>query len=602
MASDPPAALPTGSDDALQLIVDQVTDIAGWGVAALGVVRGDKVEMAAVAGDDEARAELLGTSVSLDYIVSEMAAGDDWGRFSFVPHGRTDSDIEDWGWVPEHQGVEAEDAWHPHDLLCAALRDGRGEIRGTLPVDIPPGGRRPGPENRALLDKYAGQAERALLAALGREELAEQVRLAETARQVVRDALGQRSLGSLFATVEPALVEGFRAFGVWIQTFDDFVTGTGPGTRPAPAGGVESVHQAEPDPAGAGTTFALPRVLVDVARDAARQAWADREVLVLGRRTPPSWVPEQAASAVLADLDSVGVGSLLLVPIGVVEECLGMLVLARHGQEQEWTEIETSAALMVGRDLGSAIYSVRAYEREHQLVEELRALDSYKSELIATVSHELKSPLTAILGHLEILQGDTSLPAHVRSSHAVMDRGAQRLGTLVEDLLLLSKVNDPSTPLDLRPVDVRTLAHEVADLLRVNADQRGVRLAVQAPERAVLVPGDPDELERALTNLVSNAIKYTPSGGAVTVSITPRGEDEVEVACTDEGIGISPADQGRLFAEFFRSTNPQALAEPGTGLGLTIVARIVGRHGGRIALESTLGRGSTFRITLPAAR
>ena len=112
---------------------------------------------------------------------------------------------------------------------------------------------------------------------------------------------------------------------------------------------------------------------------------------------------------------------------------------------------------------------------------------------------------------------------------------------------------------------------------------------------------DEEGLERVLTNLVGNAVKYSPRGGRVTVTVSgyDTSGDEVEIAVSDEGIGISADDQAHLFTEFFRSTNPDALAEPGTGLGLAISARIVTGHGGRITVDSALGAGSTFRVFLP---
>jgi len=116
----------------------------------------------------------------------------------------------------------------------------------------------------------------------------------------------------------------------------------------------------------------------------------------------------------------------------------------------------------------------------------------------------------------------------------------------------------------------------------------------------VLALGDADELDRVCANLVSNAVKYTPEGRSVTVSLARVG-DQVVLECSDEGIGISTSDQEQLFTEFYRSSNPEAIAQPGTGLGLAIVSRIVGRHHGRIEVESSLGKGSTFRVYLPAA-
>ena len=156
-------------DDALQLIADGVTDIAGFGVAVLGVVRGDQVEMVAVAGDDDASRELLGALMPLRFIVDEMDRAEDWGRLKFVPHGGSATNPEEWIWIPDIEVSDEPDAWHPLDLLFAPLCDEDGAIRGTLSIDLPADGRRPGPEQRRLLNIYAEQAERALLSVLARE-------------------------------------------------------------------------------------------------------------------------------------------------------------------------------------------------------------------------------------------------------------------------------------------------------------------------------------------------------------------------------------------------------------------------------------------------
>jgi len=141
---------------------------------------------------------------------------------------------------------------------------------------------------------------------------------------------------------------------------------------------------------------------------------------------------------------------------------------------------------------------------------------------------------------------------------------------------------------------------EVVDMLSVSAKTGGVELATELPTAPLLVRGDASELDHVVANLVGNAVKYTHDGGRVTVSLRRIG-DEVVLQVTDTGIGISAADQEQLFTEFFRSSNPEAVAQPGTGLGLAIVRRIVDRHGGRVNLASELGAGSTFRVALPAA-
>ncbi|WP_244930278.1 GAF domain-containing sensor histidine kinase [Nocardioides sp. W7] len=585
-APEPAARVVTRSgsgDDALQLIAEGVTAIAGWGVAAISVVRDDgQMQVMAVAGSEDARRQLEGIRTPTEKLLNELEKADDWGMLKFVPHERLDLGEGEWGWVPDIEPLDVPDAWHPMDLLVAPLRDQDGTLRGSLSIDLPADGRRPGPDQRRVLEAYAEQAARAVLTALEREELAAQVRLADTARRIVRQASGQRSLEHILETSRPALVEGFRALGMWIQTFDEDGLGKG------------SIYSAD------GTVVVLPDELVTIAETAARGLWTEQQVTVIAEGRPLGPLTPQQGRMIVDFLTSIDVGSILFVPLGAGHECLGNLVLTRPLYAPDWTETEAAAALDVGRDLGGAILNVRAYEREHQLVKQLQELDTYRSQLIATVSHELKNPLTSVLGHLEILESVDGLPGPVRTSLTAMERGARRLGRVVDDLLLLAQVGDPDNLVVARPVDLRTIVEDVVELTAVEAERRQLSVEVLAGAEQVLASGDAVELDRVVSNLVSNALKYTPEGGHISVSVT-RTDDQVELVCTDEGLGISPEDQDQLFTEFFRSSNPAAVAQPGTGLGLAIVSRIVRRHGGRIAVESELGKGSTFRVFLPAA-
>lgn len=564
---------------ALQLIAEGVTELAGFGVAAIGVVRDDGLETVAVAGSDEARDQLIGSRIPMEVIEAEIKAGDDWGPLRFVPHDRLE--VVDWGWVPDLEPTDDPDAWHPLDALLAPLYDETGILRGLLSIDLPDDGRRPGAAQRRVLEKYAEQAGRAVLTALQREDLAEQVRLSNAAREIVRHASGQPSLDKVLDECREALVEGFRAVGMWIQIFDEDGQGSG-------------AFYASDD-----WELVLPPELIAIARRSAARAWAQQTVYVVApdRHTPD--LTEEHRRQILDFLGGLGVDSVLFVPLGAGRENLGSLVLTRTAGDPEWTETEANAALDIGHDLGRAVLTARNFEREHRLVKELRTLDAYKSQLIATVSHELKNPLTAILGHLELLES-TEVESQTRTSLSAMDRGARRMQRVVDDLLMLAQVGDPDNPVEPRPVDLHAIIADVVDLTAVAADQRRIKVSVEAPDEPVLALGDHDELDRLVSNLLSNAVKYTPEDRAVTVALAQRG-DLIELAFQDEGIGISEPDLEQLFTEFFRSTNPEAVAQPGTGLGLAIVARIVERHRGRIEVESELGTGSTFRVFLPAA-
>ena len=573
------------SREALQLIAEGVTQLAGFGIASITVVRNGMLESVAVAGNEQAKAELDGTSTPVARVEAELEKADDWGLLRFVPHERLDPGLGDtWGWVPDIDPIDdAPDAWHPLDLLIAPLYDDEGELRGCLAMDLPVDGRRPGEAQRALLNKYAEQAGRAVVVALEREELTERVRLAEAARTIVRQATAQLSLERIVADIREALVEGFRAAGMWIQTFS--TGGDGPG----------HIYSAT------GTDVVLGPELITIAEHAAQEGWRNQAAAIVmpGRPFVPP-ITEEQGDVVLAFLEQIGVGSVLFVPLGAGPECVGNLVLTRLPGAPDWTESDAVAALDIGHDLGRAILNARTFEREHQLVGELQKLDRYKSELIATVAHELKNPLSSVLGHLEMLESSPDLSGTTLTSVSAMERSAQRMVTVIDDLLLLSKVGDPDIPLVARPVDLGKLAEDAADLVEVAAKQKRTKIHLDLPAEPTLALGDASGLDRVCANLLSNAVKYTPEDGSVTVVVDRQG-DEVVLECRDEGIGISEADLDRLGTEFFRSTNPLALTQPGTGLGLAIVRRILDRHGGRLEVSSELGAGSTFRVRLPAA-
>ena len=567
--------------EGLQLIAEGVTELVGFGVAVVSIVRNDQLEVVAVAGDEKARQEIHGTRTPIHTLQAELDKADSWGLMQFVPHERLNDEVLATGWVPDIEPLDIPDAWHPLDLLIAPLYASDGELLGTMAIDLPIDGRRPGPEQRRMLEKYAAQAGRAVITAVERERLAEQMRLATAARTIVRGASAQLSLDKLLAAVQPALVQGFGATGMWIETFDEM-------------GGDGMLY------AGDGSRLTMPPALMQLAERAAHRCWSSQKAEVVSADRPSTELDQAERDLVLDFLDGIGVSSALFAPLGAGTECLGNMVLTRDAGLPDWTEVEMSAALDLGHDLGRAILNARTFEREHELVQELRALDIYKSQLIATVSHELKNPLTSIVGHLEMLEQVPDLDPLALASVAAMDRASGRLSRVINDLLLLSRVDDPTTPVVAVPVDLHAVLEDVLDVNAVSARNKELAIQVVAPEGPVLALGDHDELDRVCANLVSNAIKYTPPGRSITVTLDRMG-DRVLLSCEDEGIGISPADQDQLFSEFFRSANPEAYSQPGTGLGLAIVQRIVHRHDGRITVDSELGKGSTFTVDLPAA-
>jgi two-component system sensor histidine kinase/response regulator len=232
--------------------------------------------------------------------------------------------------------------------------------------------------------------------------------------------------------------------------------------------------------------------------------------------------------------------------------------------------------------------------REKALLEDL---DRVKSAFMRQVAHELRAPIAAVESFMHsILEGYGS----PETQRLMLERAARRaseLLLLVDDLLNLSRLKDVKIESARRPVSLNRVLDEVLDLHGPEAARKEIQVEVNCADCPPIV-ADPVHIKQLWTNLISNAIKYTPSGGAVTVRLGLR-DGLIAAEIRDTGIGIAPTDLPRLFEEFFRTDQAKAFAQHGTGLGLSIVKRIVEEYGGDIRVESELGRGTCFTFQLP---
>jgi two-component system phosphate regulon sensor histidine kinase PhoR len=232
-------------------------------------------------------------------------------------------------------------------------------------------------------------------------------------------------------------------------------------------------------------------------------------------------------------------------------------------------------------------------------VTQAERLDAMRRDFVANVSHELRTPLTVVNGFLETLLDAQPPLDELRQRHlTLMHEQAARMNRLVEDLLMLSRLEAEETPLAEEDIDAPALVTEVvAEARALSAGRHDIGCAVE-PLR---VRGSRDELRSAFGNLVSNAIRYTPSGGRITLAWRAADDGAVfEVA--DTGIGIAPEHLPRLTERFYRVDRSRSRETGGTGLGLAIVKHVLMRHQGRLLIASEAGRGSSFRAWLPAAR
>ena len=231
----------------------------------------------------------------------------------------------------------------------------------------------------------------------------------------------------------------------------------------------------------------------------------------------------------------------------------------------------------------------------------LRQLESVRQEFVANVSHELRTPLSLIKSAAEtLIDGGKSDPAVTTRFLEIIDKHANRLTLLIDDLLLLARLDSGRVELNLRPLDLREAAQDALDDAAIIARARGVTLA-NSVAAGTVVPADPERLRQVLANLIDNAIKYGREGGRVEIGGRPLGAAGAELTVRDDGPGIPGEAKARIFERFYRVDKARSREQGGTGLGLAIVKNVVQAHGGEVRVESTPGHGTEFFITLPAA-
>ncbi len=230
----------------------------------------------------------------------------------------------------------------------------------------------------------------------------------------------------------------------------------------------------------------------------------------------------------------------------------------------------------------------------------LKELDDMKSEFVATVSHDLRSPLTFMRGYATMISMVGQVTSKQEEFINKILGGINQMTALIDDLLDIGKI-DAGIGVEMGPCRLQTIVRVVVDSLRSRAEAKGLSLDLDVLDDLPPLIGDEVLLRQAVTNLVDNAIKYTPAPGAVKVGITTQ-DGYLVVWVKDTGIGIAPADQRRLFEKFYRIKRRDTITIKGTGLGLAIVKSIAERHSGRVWVESQLGQGSTFYMALPQAQ
>jgi signal transduction histidine kinase len=275
---------------------------------------------------------------------------------------------------------------------------------------------------------------------------------------------------------------------------------------------------------------------------------------------------------------------------------LGVLDVA-YSKPRVFTDEDLAFLQGLGQEAALAIRNARTYEWERDQVTRLRALDKLQESFVSSVSHELRTPLTCIRTSTDLLAATSAkFSEDQKELVSTIGHHVDRLEGLVADLLEITKLEAGQVVLSRQPSDMRPIAERVVDTLRPLTARKGQVIALSLPEHASLVDIDRRRIEQVLTNILSNAIKFTPKQGHIRVSVLEVREG-VQVCVSDDGPGIAEEDQIRVFDKFYVVTDGRGLS--GVGLGLYIARQMIELHGGRIWVESQIGEGSTFCFELP---
>jgi signal transduction histidine kinase len=287
-----------------------------------------------------------------------------------------------------------------------------------------------------------------------------------------------------------------------------------------------------------------------------------------------------------------GIRSVLNVPMMLLDRAIGVLRVYT-GEVRHFTEEETEFLVALASQGAAAIQNARAFRQ-------LQELEEAKSRFVFAVTHELKAPVAALQSQFAVLQGGYAGQL-TEQQQDLISRAARRLARLqdlLRDLLALGALKDRLPQHKKAEVNLAELARRMAEIVQPEAEARGLMVTLDLPETPLLFLTTEEDMHRLVGNLLENAVKYTPPGGKVWLGLR-GGESEITIVVSDTGIGISQEAMPHIFEEFYRGPNAKAVGKEGTGLGLSLVKRIVDLYQGKVQVQSELGKGTTFTVTLP---
>ena len=292
---------------------------------------------------------------------------------------------------------------------------------------------------------------------------------------------------------------------------------------------------------------------------------------------------------------ALGLRSVMVVPLALGPQITGLLLVGDRPGPAPFRDEDLGMLQGVAAQAAVAIENHRLHDEIKEANIRLHEYDRMKSEFVAIIAHDFRSPLMAIRGFAELVLEDADLPIESRQEfmQTIMDQ-TDDLARLANDTLLISRMETGKIQYEWQDMELAPLILEAVPL---GLSRHSVVTDVPAALPAIVA--DADRMKQVLTNLLNNAVKYSPEGGAITVRVRERGDQHVVIEVADQGLGIPPDQVGRLFQKFERVRSDEHLRISGTGLGLYICRKIVEGHGGQIWVESETGRGSTFSILLP---
>ena len=291
--------------------------------------------------------------------------------------------------------------------------------------------------------------------------------------------------------------------------------------------------------------------------------------------------------------------NLLVVPLSTSDQALGVL-MAVNSDTGQFDDDDMKFLSLIGRQVGAVLEAGLGRQRERDLVRQLREADRTKSEFVSMLAHELKGPMSTVLGFGHTLQQQWEKLSDEKRSQIVgiITKETERLARLVTDLLDVSRMESGTLRYEMEPMSIQEVVESIVEVH--TSLQASHAIVLEIPDDVPKVLGDRDRVRQVLINLLTNATRYSPENTSITVGAEPHDESFVRIWVRDEGIGIPEEDQARVFSKFSMLPKP-GWVKKGTGLGLFITKGIVDAHGGRIWIDSASGKGSTFSLTLKRA-